>query len=306
MRTKQSRAVSKFDLNLLAVYETVYLTRSVTKAAKSLNLTPSSISQSLQKLRVFFSDPLFVRTNTGLIPTAMATDIYTQLLKSYGGLMSNLESLTQGESKDLLTVHCPTYIAMRVLPAVTKWLEENAPHCKLLHRDFLRDIDSPEDLLQRRGVDLLFDVFPSHSFALEAVPLYQEDTTFICRKDHPRLGSCISKEEAQLERFAMFETSAIDVQLGKLHVKKQFGERKTAFSSGSLVTIVSAVEQSDIIGKIPVWLFEKLKNSYDIRRLEQDFKSTNVTTFMMYHKNSLHNEMVSSLITWLEHHFEDC
>ncbi|QLK62938.1 LysR family transcriptional regulator [Enterobacteriaceae bacterium Kacie_13] len=305
MPNKRSRAVSKFDLNLLATYETIYMTRSVTKAAKSLNLTPSSVSQSLQKLRDFFADPLFIRTHSGLVPTAMATDIYTQLLQTYGGLMSSLESMTQGDNRDLLTVHCPTYVAMRIVPAISHWLEIHAPHCKVLHRDFLRDLDSPEELLQRRGVDLLFDVSPCHSFALETVPLYQEGSMFICRKNHPRLGSSISKEEAALERFALFETEGMDIQLGQLHVKKQFGERKTAIGSSSLMTILSTVEETDIVGVIPVWLYQKLKNSYDIRTLDRSFKTQVVTTYMMYHKNALHNGMFSGLVSWLEKHFEE-
>lgn len=56
----------EFDLNLLGIFEEIYKFGSVTKAAQSLKQSPPSISQSLQKLRVYFSDPLFVRNGMQL------------------------------------------------------------------------------------------------------------------------------------------------------------------------------------------------------------------------------------------------
>ncbi len=49
------------DLNLLTIFEAVYVHKGIVNAAKVLNLTPSAISQSIQKLRVIFPDPLFIR-----------------------------------------------------------------------------------------------------------------------------------------------------------------------------------------------------------------------------------------------------
>ena len=49
------------DLNFLTIFEAVYVHKGIVNAAKVLNLTPSAISQSIQKLRVIFPDPLFIR-----------------------------------------------------------------------------------------------------------------------------------------------------------------------------------------------------------------------------------------------------
>lgn len=49
------------DLNLLTIFEAVYVHKGIVNATKVLNLTPSAISQSIQKLRVIFPDPLFIR-----------------------------------------------------------------------------------------------------------------------------------------------------------------------------------------------------------------------------------------------------
>ena len=45
------RTLRNIDLNLLTIFEAVYVHKGIVNAAKVLNLTPSAISQSIQKLR---------------------------------------------------------------------------------------------------------------------------------------------------------------------------------------------------------------------------------------------------------------
>ncbi len=49
--------LKKFDLNLLVIFECIYQHLSISKAAESLYITPSAVSQSLQRLRAQFTDP---------------------------------------------------------------------------------------------------------------------------------------------------------------------------------------------------------------------------------------------------------
>ena len=48
--------LKKFDLNLLVIFECIYQHLSISKAAESLYITPSAVSQSLQRLRAQFID----------------------------------------------------------------------------------------------------------------------------------------------------------------------------------------------------------------------------------------------------------
>ena len=62
------RTLRNIDLNLLTIFEAVYVHKGIVNAAKILNLTPSAISQSIQKLRAIFPDPLFIRKGQGVTP----------------------------------------------------------------------------------------------------------------------------------------------------------------------------------------------------------------------------------------------
>lgn len=54
--------LKKFNLNLLIIFECIYQNLSISKAAETLYITPSAVSQSLQRLRTQFNDPLFIRS----------------------------------------------------------------------------------------------------------------------------------------------------------------------------------------------------------------------------------------------------
>ncbi|NCO44941.1 MAG: LysR family transcriptional regulator, partial [Vibrio sp.] len=66
------KSLARLDLNLLLTLQLLLQEQSVTKTAKKLNVTPSSVSKSLAKLRDWFDDPLFVNTPLGLKPTTLA------------------------------------------------------------------------------------------------------------------------------------------------------------------------------------------------------------------------------------------
>src|SRR4029077_15280845 len=64
--------IKKIDLNLLVVLDALIDERNVTRAAARLGYTQPTISGMLARLRDLFGDPLFVRTQRGLLATPRA------------------------------------------------------------------------------------------------------------------------------------------------------------------------------------------------------------------------------------------
>ena len=60
------------DGNTLRTFLTVLEEMSVSRAAERLGVTQSAVSHTLDKLRVIFGDPLFVRVGRGIESTARA------------------------------------------------------------------------------------------------------------------------------------------------------------------------------------------------------------------------------------------
>lgn len=64
--------IRQMDLNLLKTLDVLLDERNVTRAAQRLALTQPAVSGMLTRLRDSFDDPLFVRTQRGIVPTLRA------------------------------------------------------------------------------------------------------------------------------------------------------------------------------------------------------------------------------------------
>ena len=62
--------IDTIDLNLLRLFDAVYRTRNVSRAAEELGLSQPATSQALTRLRLLLRDPLFERVAGGVRPTA--------------------------------------------------------------------------------------------------------------------------------------------------------------------------------------------------------------------------------------------
>ncbi len=76
------KSLTNLDLNLLLCLQLLMQERSVTKAAKRMNVTPSAVSKSLAKLRAWFDDPLFVNTPLGLAPTPLMVSVWSKVWRT--------------------------------------------------------------------------------------------------------------------------------------------------------------------------------------------------------------------------------
>jgi DNA-binding transcriptional LysR family regulator len=64
--------ISRIDLNLLAIFDTIYAEGSITRASRRLNLSQPAISHALGRLRQMIDDPLFTRHGRLMMPTPLA------------------------------------------------------------------------------------------------------------------------------------------------------------------------------------------------------------------------------------------
>ncbi len=77
--TATPEALARIDLNLVVAFDALARERSVTLAAQRVGVTQSAMSHTLSRLRVLFSDPLFVRSAGGMALTPRAELLITPL-----------------------------------------------------------------------------------------------------------------------------------------------------------------------------------------------------------------------------------
>ena len=130
--------MSKFDYlgldgNTLTTFLTVLEEMSVSKAAERLGVTQSAVSHTLDKLRVIFDDPLFVRVGRGIESTARARSLQA----SAESVLNDLKSLTNHRDFDPLveqmefTIAANDFPIQLIFPKLLKELSEEGIHPRI-------------------------------------------------------------------------------------------------------------------------------------------------------------------------------
>ena len=78
--------LAELDLNLVVMLDVLLQERSLSRTATRLGQTPAAMNAGLAKLRKVVGDPLLVRSNNKLVPTARAEELHAQLKPLLGQL----------------------------------------------------------------------------------------------------------------------------------------------------------------------------------------------------------------------------
>jgi len=292
-----------FDYNLLTTFHAIYSQKSVTKASVLLNISPSAVSQSLNKLRGYFSDPLFVREGSNLSATVTAVNLFSATQESFETLTRNVSVYMNSTARNRLIVSCPPYISMRVLPVLIALVKDIMPNTKVVHADNGSSVMLSSEALQYRKADLVFDCDPHYSSSSITYQILSEELMFVCRKDHPRLSTSLNKDQAVLEQFSILESDGPAIKLAQQSITDNIGERIFCFRSSSLFSILSVVENSDTVAIIPTWLFKKFHTTFNIKSLSTEFPLLPINIYMVHNKTSLQNKSLGKIVEKINNHF---
>ena len=145
----------QLDLNLLMVFDALLRENSVTKASESLGLTQSATSHALNRLRVYFDDPLFVKVGTRMEPTSKAAGLRQAVVDVVANVRQNIlpgSTFNPAVAKRIFTI-CMTDMGELVfLPALLERFKREAPNCTL--RTVQVPVEQIESLLASGEADL--------------------------------------------------------------------------------------------------------------------------------------------------------
>lgn len=106
------RSLNAIPLSGLRVIEAVHRTGSLTRAAEELGVTPGALSQRLAKAEAALGQPLFLRTSSGLRPTAACDRLAPRLTQALTDMAAAVEELRSVDSA-VLTVTVAPILASR-------------------------------------------------------------------------------------------------------------------------------------------------------------------------------------------------
>jgi DNA-binding transcriptional LysR family regulator len=200
--------IKDVDLNLLRLFDAVFRTRNVSRAAELLDLTQPAASQGLSRLRTLIGDPLFMRAAGGVQPTPKAQRLAQPVRHALATLEQALgETAGFDPARSIRTfqIHMSDIGESRFLPELMVALRERAPGVRIETRPLPRE--QVMEALDAGRIDFAFGFLPMVKDS-QKLRLLDDRYVVLLREDHPftrrrRSGTALLAALRELEFVAV-------------------------------------------------------------------------------------------------------
>jgi DNA-binding transcriptional LysR family regulator len=291
MHVIAERNLRTVDLNLLVVFDALMAERNVTRAAERNGLSQPAVSKALNRLRGLFDDPLFVRRDRGMEPTARALELAGPI---HGALADISRTLTLPAAFEPSTVKATVKIATidlyhtKLLPSLVRQLRQQAPGVDLQVR--ANDCSQLREQLASGEVDIAFAPL-GRSAELCAEPLWNDRLVMLAGNDNPL------PEPMTIETYAAAAhlveaghvqvspegvgTSVVDAILAARGLRRHIA--LVLPNSAGIPFIVAA---TDLIATLPSRIVKGLLPMANVRILTPPLPEVEVSPHMFWHRRT--------------------
>jgi DNA-binding transcriptional LysR family regulator len=254
--------LSRADLNLLVLFETVHKERHVSRAAERLHLTPSAVSHGLGRLRRLLDDPLFLKTPKGVVPTERAMQLaapIAEVLARVRGIIADAGPFDPTTSKRRFVIGAPDGVSAVLLPMLLARVQQRAPGIDLAVQQLLPE---PGESTPARAWRAVWAGLETRLLELAIVPvkeaparfvhhaLYQEDFVLAVRKGHSLVSDPSLARYCEAQHLVVSHTGDargfVDDALGRRGRK-----RRVALTVPNFMFALAVVSESDLVCAVP-------------------------------------------------------
>lgn len=286
--------LDNFDLNLLVVFDILLEERSVTRAARRLNVTQPAISSALKRLRESFQDELLVLHGKKMIPTQHALNLAPEISAELVRLKSLLATSTRFDpatSRRRFQINASDYITTVLLVPLIEALQNEAPGIRL--NLSLPGSDS-SDRLEAGEIDLILtpDEFMQGDHPREL--LFEERHVIVGWKDNPLLEGELSLEEFLTCGQVIVQISGQDTFV-EASLRKRFPDRCIEVAAQSFIQVPWLLRGTQRISVMHERLAKMMAPALDLRIADLPLDVPLMREMMQYHST---REQDAGL-TWL-------
>lgn len=286
------------DLQHLRVLDVLLRERSLTRAAKALDVTQPALSKTLARLRRFFDDPLFVRVSHRMEPTPKALALAEPVacvLEQMRALRSDhvlFDPKTSNRTFQFCVVDAGV---IKLLPPLLKRVATEAPHVRL--RVVQLEGAHLESWLETGTVDFAMGAFPALGKGVRRQYLWTEEYVSVVNRGHPRLSATPSLREFAAERHVLAST------MGTGHAHR-LAERaiELAIPADNIlcrvpIFIAAAViaKHTDTVATLPMSIAAVLADDLDLEIIKPPIKLPKIEIYQYWH-DRFHREPGSKWI----------
>ena len=274
------------DAKLLRLFDLLYTTGSVTRAAEMLGQSQPTVSIWLGKLRAQLGDPLFVRSASGMLPTPRADALISTVREVLEGLrkLSEPEQTFQPVKAQRRFSICMTDAShITLLPNLLAHVRALAPGVVLAAS---RIDDRLAHTLQSGEADLALGFLPGLDTGFYQQTLYEQDWICLANARHPRIPDAspahwnlaVYQSESHVGITPGTSYQLLDSTVAALQIRRQIRLELPGF-----LGLPAIVSSSDLIATLPRQIGETLARNAGLRTLPCPFTVTGFTVKQYWH-----------------------
>jgi LysR family transcriptional regulator, nod-box dependent transcriptional activator len=279
--------MSNFDFNLLASLDALLAEKNVTRAAKRMHVTQSTMSGILRRLREQFDDELLIRDGRryDLSPFAQSLAISVrQTILQIDSTISAKPMFDPTKDRRRFRIMASDYSTMVYLSTVFRRIEKQAPH---LGYDIV-PIDSPVERVRDGTVDLCITGNPYSQAEANSDPLLRSDVLFsevyccVVDADHPLRG-IVTLEQLFDYPHVMAQFAGVTMQTSELRVGGRRNRTSPVISVPTFNVIPPLVRGTNSIGILPSRMMDVVPGWSGLRTLAVAFEMPSFTEHLIWH-----------------------
>jgi DNA-binding transcriptional LysR family regulator len=296
---------NRLDLNLLRVFDAVMEERSVLRAGQRVCLSQSAVSHALARLREMLGDELFIRTTTGMQPTARALTMAPLIREAWKSLDAAIgpPKFEPNSSTRRFTIAVSDFVTMVMIPHLLGLLRVEAPLVDLVIRP-----DSRIDLTEQINlgqIDAAIGTFSDAPARFRASPLFAYDDVLIANSsrelgklsleklsgisiaavslhgEHEGIVDGFVSERGLARRSEMFDRTALERAFS--------GSRQSprlAVSLPHFLALPSLLEDAHLTAIVPRPLAKALARVHPLSTHELPYKTASVDVSVLWHERN--------------------
>mgnify|MGYP000630875576 CR=1 FL=1 len=247
-------------LALLPILRELLRYRSVTHAARALNMSQPAVSDALRRLRHLFDDEILIPRGRALSPSTLAEKLAPRLEEALGSIEalifpSAFDPATASSSFKIATAD---YVVLLLGNELARQLAEHAPNVAV---EFLELSDTSVDDLRTGRIDFIILPKNLENIALDSfsqAALFDEE--FVCvAAAGPAIAAVMTGDEFFARRLVLYTPGGSTTRsFAEIVLRQTSGIPPNVMRVPSFLLIPFLIQRTDNIALIPRRLAEKL------------------------------------------------
>lgn len=272
------------DLNLLNVFAVLMEEKNVSKAAKRLFLSQSSVSHALARLRTMFDDRLLVRVSKGMEATPKAEELLPKVknfIRSAEEVFFRQDSFHLALTERTVHISSTDYAEKLILPDLLGIMKKACPMVQVKCSDVLGSL--PKLAMERGEVDLaiagFFGDLPDGFYKQR---IFKDQFAVLSRRGH-----AIEEQSFTLDSYLKHEHILVSPQGDfKSLIDRQIHPRKRKVIAGisNFSSPGWVVAQTDLLLTAPSRLLDKFCEYLPVVKHELPLTNPEIAVQQVWHE----------------------